>query len=251
MAKVSGLGAALWASGLDISGDVGAVSKIGSPITQLDVTGIDKYAHERLNGKRESVLDFQAFFDPGTAGVANSLGTHAALSALPTSDIVLTCSPTPPVLGAPVVSMVAKQLDYPAARGADGSLTFAVPTVGNAYGLEWGQLATAGKRTDTAATVGAAIDDGAATNFGLQAYLQVFAFTGTSCTVNITHCATSGGVYTTLASFAAATAIGGQRIAVSNTTAVLQFVKITTTGTFNPCTFAVQYTRNTVAGTTF
>lgn len=249
--KTSGLGAALWVAGYDISGDVGTVNKIGSPVAQLDVTGIDKYAHERLNGIRDAVLDYTAFFDPGTAGVANSLGTHALLSALPTADVILSCSPTPPTLGAPVASIVAKQVDYPATRGQDGSLTFAVHDVANAYGLEWGQLATAGKRTDTAATAGTAIDDGAATNFGLQAYLQVFAFTGTSCTVTITHCATVGGVYTTLASFAAATGVGAQRISVSNTTTVEQFIKITTVGTFNPCTFAVAYTRNTVAGTGF
>ena len=243
--KTSGLGAALWVGGFDVSGDIGSISKIASPIAQLDVTGIDKYAHERLNGVRDGQLEYQAWFNPGT------LGTHALFSALPTADVIEMCSPTPPVLGAPIANLVAKQINYDPSRAADGALSYAIQTTANAYGLEWGQLATAGKRTDTTATVGAAIDDGGATAFGLQAYLQVFAFTGTSCTVSITHCATSGGVYTNLVSFTAATAVGAQRVSVANNTSVLQFIKIATTGTFNPCTFAVSYVRNTVAGTSF
>lgn len=243
MSKSSGLGAALWVSGYDLSGDVQAVTKIGSPVAQLDVTGIDKYAHERLNGVLDAGIDFTAFFDPATS--------HPVLSALPSTDVIVTCTPTALGIGAPMASTVAKQIGYDATRGTDGSLTFNVSTTGNSYGLDWGQCATAGKRTDTTGTTGAYIDDTTGTAYGLQAYLHVFGFTGTSCTVKLTHCTTSGGTYTDLLSFSAASAIGAQRAATVNTATVNRFIKVVTTGTFSSCQFAVAYTRNQSAGVVF
>jgi hypothetical protein len=47
------------------------------------------------------------------------------------------------------------------------------------------------------------------------------------------------------------TSIGAQRLAVSNTTTVNQYLKIATTGTFTLATFAVALMRNPVAGVVF
>ena len=56
----------------------------------------------------------------------------------------------------------------------------------NLFTLDWGRSLTAGKRTDTEASDGDSVDFGTgSTDFGLQAYLHVFAFTGTSVTVKL------------------------------------------------------------------
>ncbi|MDX3643099.1 hypothetical protein P1P70_27595, partial [Streptomyces sp. MB09-02B] len=63
-------------------------------------------------------------------------------------------------LGDPAACMVGKQIDYNPTRGADGSLTISVSSQANAYGLEWGDLLTAGQRTDTGAANGTAAEFG-------------------------------------------------------------------------------------------
>ncbi len=84
---------------------------------------------------------------------------HPTLSTLPTADRLLTyCRGTS--LGSPAASLVGKQLNYDPTRADDGKLTIAVRAEGNAFGLEWGKQLTAGKRTDTTATNGTAVEFG-------------------------------------------------------------------------------------------
>ena len=81
------------------------------------------------------------------------------MSSLPTTDRILTyCRGT--TLGNPAASLVGKQLNYDATRADDGKLTFAVRAEANAFGIEWGKQLTAGKRTDTTATNGTAVEFG-------------------------------------------------------------------------------------------
>ena len=88
-------------------------------------------------------------------------------------------------IGDHAACLVSKQINYDGTRGQDGSFTFGVQAQANGFGLEWGNLLTAGKRTDTSATNGTGFDTTASASFGWQAYLQVFAFTGTDVTVKI------------------------------------------------------------------
>jgi len=81
-------------------------------------------------------------------------------------------------LGSPAACLNAKQVNYDGSRAADGAFTFTVTAEGNTYGLEWGVQATPGIRTDTQATDGDSLDGGAASAFGLQAYLLVTDFDG-------------------------------------------------------------------------
>ncbi len=84
-------------------------------------------------------------------------------------------------------------------------------------------------------------------SFGLVAYLHVFSFTGTSCTVTIhesdddaatdAYAAVVGGAFT------AATAVGAERIETTLVLKVERWLKAVTTGVFNPCTFAVMAKR--------
>lgn len=245
MAKQSGLGDALYISGYDVSGDIGAVNGIGGGPSLLDVTGIDKSAFERIGGVRDGHIDFTSFFNP-TAG-----RSHPRLSLLPTSDVLVTYF-RGTALGGSSANLVAKQLNYDPTRADDGAFTFAVGNQGNGFGLEWGTNLTAGKRTDGSATSGTGVDFGTgSTLFGLQAYLHVFAFTGTSVTVKLQESSDNGAgdawADVVGGGFTAATGVTSQRIATSGSQTIERYLRVTTTGTFTNAVFAVSVNRNPVS----
>jgi hypothetical protein len=170
---------------------------------------------------------------------------HQALSPLTRLDQVATYF-RGTAIGNSAACMVAKQLDYDPTRDTSGNLSLKVDLQANSFGMEWGTMLTAGLRTDVTTTTGAFFDSGAGSfTFGGQAYLQLVDFVGTSVDVSITHSATSGGTYTTLADFGSQTAIGGFRVPVTGT--VNEFWKVVTAGTFTYATFAVVFNKNPVA----
>lgn len=244
MAKQSGLGDQLYVAGYDLSGDIGSLSRIGGGAAVLELTGIDKSAFERTLGVRDGSLDFSSWFNPA----ANQ--AHDRFSNLPTADQIVTyCRGTS--IGKPAATIVGKQIGYDPNRNQDGSLTAAVQAQANGYGLDWSDLLTAGKRTDTTATNGTALDlTTVSTAFGWQAYLHVFAFTGTSVTVtlqdsadNVSFANLAGGAFT------AATGITSERLEGGRTATVRRYVRAITSGTFSNAVFAVAFTRNDTAVT--
>lgn len=245
MTKQSGLGDRLFVDGLDLSGDVGSIGSISGGPKPLDVTAIDKSAMERLGGTRDGNLEFVAFFNP------DSGQAHPTLSILPRTDRVVSYF-RGIVLGNGAASLVGKQIGYDPNRNEDGSLTFKVQAQANSSGLEWGVQLTAGKRTDGAATNGAGLDAGAASSFGLQAYLHVFAFTGTDATIKLQESAddavadpyadVAGGAFT-----AVTAGPTSERIATASGLAVERWLRVVTTGTFSNLVFAVQVSRNPVS----
>lgn len=243
MAKQSGLGQRLLVGGYDISGDIQALDGVQGGPALLDTTDITQSAHSRITGLRDGSMGASAFFDTANA--------HPVLSALPTADVGVSYL-LGTTLGNAAACLVAKQVGYDPNRGADGALILKTQFQSNGFGIEWGEQLTAGLRTDTTATTGLAFDDGAPSSFGGQAYLQVTAFTGTSVTVKIQHATTSGGSYSDILAFTAVTAAPAwQRISVSNTTTIDEFLKVTTTGTFTNARFSVVFRRNAVAGVRF
>lgn len=241
MTKQSGKGDNLYVAGYDLSNDIGGLQRIGGGPTALESTGIDKFALERVFGLRDGSLDYMAYFNP-TANRA-----HDRLSLLPDGSVISTyCRGT--ALGKPAASIVGKQVGFDPTRGTDASFTFSVSNVGDGYALEWGEQLTAGKRTDTAATNGTGVDFAAATAFGLQAYLHVFSFTGTSCTVKIQESSDNGGgdafADVVGGGFTAATGITSERIQTARNLAVERYLRVVTTGVFSECTFAVMVVKN-------
>lgn len=245
MGKQTGLGDNLYVNGYDLSGDIGALSRIAGGPRPLSVTGIDKSAQERIGGLRDAGIEFQAWFNDA-AGQG-----HPVLSALPLTDRIVTyCRGT--TIGKPAAGLVARQVNYDPTRSNDGALTIAVQNLGNGYGLEWGNQLTAGKRTDTAATNGTSVDLGSSSPgaFGLQAYLHVFAFSGTDVTIRIQESSDNG------VGDAFANVVGGaftqvtsaptyERI-VTGAINVERYLRIatSTTGGFTSVTFAVMAVRN-------
>jgi hypothetical protein len=162
----------------------------------------------------------------------------------------------PLAVGGATACCNAKQVGYDPTRAADGSLTLKTEGQANQFGLEWGVTLTAGTRTDTAATSGADLDNGASTAFGAQAYLHAFALTGTDVTVTVQH-SPDNSTWSTLAAFTQI--ISGnlpplaQRTSVTNTTTVNRYLRAitTTAGGFTSFAFACIVNRNPVAGVTF
>lgn len=247
MAKQSGLGDNFYVHGYDVSGDLGSVSVSGGPAA-LTVTGIDKGAYERIGGLRTGAMSWQAWFNP-----ANDRA-HDRFSTLPTSDVHCTYF-RGTTLGNPAACQVSKQINYDGSRGDDGSFTFSVEAQCNGFGVEWGRSLTAGVRTDTGATNGSSIDTAASASFGAQAYLQVFAMTGTDATVKIQDSAdnssfadVTGLTFTQLTAGRTA-----ERLATANNATIrryLRAVTVTTAG-FSSLAFAVVVVKNEIAGQVF
>lgn len=245
MSKQSGLGDNLYIAGYDLSGDINALGNIGGGPAVQEVTGIDKSAMERIGLLRDGRMQMTSFFNPATDRA------HDRFSALPTTDVIMTYF-RGTTLGGSSANLVAKQLNYDGTRADSGEFTFAVEAQGNAYGLEWGRSLTAGKRTDTTATNGSSVDFGTgSTSFGLQAYLHVFSFTGTSVTVKLQESSDDGAgdawADVTGGAFTAATGITSQRIATASNQTVERYLRVVTTGTFSNAVFAVSVNRNEVA----
>jgi len=242
MSKQTGLGDNLYVAGYNVSGDVGQLQRIGGGPALLEVTGIDKSAVERLGSVRDGGMDFTSFFNKA------ALQEHVALSGLPTADVLLTYF-RGTTLGNPAAGLNAKQVNYDATRGEDGSLTFDVSAVANGFGIEFGRSLTAGVRTDTGATNGSSIDYGATigqTSFGAQAYLQVFDFTGTDVTITVED-STNDSAWASLVAFTAvASSPTTERVATSDSTTVDRYIRVatSTSGGFSDLDFAVMVVKN-------
>jgi hypothetical protein len=245
MAKQTGLGDNLYVAGYNLSGDIGSIDDIGGGNEPLGVTGIDKSGMERLGGPRSGRINMASWFNDAVAQ------EHPVFSPLPTADVIVSYF-RGTTIGNAAASLVAKQINYDGSRGDDGAFTFKVEAQSNAYGLEWGEQLTAGAdATLTAAGALTSYDYGAAvgtTAFGLQAYLHVFAFTGTSATVAIQSSTDNGAgdafADITGAVFTAATGRTSERIATATNASVERYLRVNVTGTFSALTFAVQVTRN-------
>jgi hypothetical protein len=242
MAKSTGLGAGLLVGGVDLSGDTGAVQRIACPRTVLDLTDITQSAPERRLALKDGGIDWMSWFNPARA--------HPALSALPRTDTQVMYLHRRLTQGTPAAVMTAKQVTYDGNRTQDGGYSLSVASVSNAYGLEWGHsLAEGGINTSTTAeNLTGYTDVSAATDFGLQAYIQVTALTGTNVVVTIEDSDDDGiDPYTAVtgAAFTSVTAVPAfERIQTSRTENVKEWLRLAVTGTFTSATFAVVVVRN-------
>ena len=239
MSKRSGLGCAFYLGGHDISGDIQALDQVSVPSNLLDMTDITESAYERVRGRRDGTLAATTFFNAATGRA------HPVLSALPTSDVIASFW-VGKTVGNPVAVCNGKQVGYDPTRSDAGDLTLKTQIQANGYGLEWGVQLTAGTQTDTEATDSDALDQGAQTTNGAQAYLHVFSVTGTSCTVTIQDSADDS-TFASLIAFTAATGATAERKTVTGT--VDRYVRVSTSGTFTSCSFAVIFVRNQKAVT--
>lgn len=251
MGKSHGLGARFYLGGSNLSGDIASLSRIGGGPAALDLTDITQEAFERRGGIFDGSMSVTTWFNDAAGR------SHPVLGALPTTARIATyCHRA--TIGSPAASLSAKQYNYDPTRSPDGSLSSNVEAAGcNGSPLEWGVLLTAASRTDTGATNGAGVDQGAAGTFGLQAYLQVESFSGTDVTVKLQEssddAATDAYVDVTGGAFTQIT--GGaplsERIATATNLAVERYLRVATvtTGGFSSLVFAVMVVVNRTAPT--
>src|ERR1700756_4064374 len=100
MAKQAGMGAAFYCGGSDLSGDINSLSKVSGSVAVIDSTDITQSAVSRLPGLRDGGIDFTSYFDPTTA--------HPVLSALPTTDVIMTFVVPAVAVGTPAACLNAK-----------------------------------------------------------------------------------------------------------------------------------------------
>jgi hypothetical protein len=192
MAKTTGLGARFASGGYDLGGDVATLTRIGGgPASPLDGTDITMSAHARIcstlaadgvaAGMYDGAIEGSIFFNPATDRA------HPVYSALPTASSLVTFGSNA-AAGAVCANLVAKQIDYPGNRGADGSFMFNVSAQeSDGIPLEWSYaLTTWGQSLSGAGNV-TSVDLGSASPgaYGAVFHLQSFTFTGTSVTFKI------------------------------------------------------------------
>jgi hypothetical protein len=243
MTKQGGMGDNFYVAGRNLSGDVNSLQSIGGGPAPIEMTGIDKLGIERLGGKRDGRISWTSYFNKASGAA------HLTLSPLPTADVVISYF-RGTAQGNEAAAMVAKQANYDPNRGEDGSLLFGVDALANSYGLEWGDQITAGVRQDTTATSPATgLDMLALTSFGWQAYLQVFAFTGTSVTITLQDSADNSAFagFTGSAFTVVSAAPASQRLEGGRVDTVRRYVRAITAGTFTVADFAIVFVKNTTA----
>lgn len=146
MSKISAVGSKGYFGGYDLSGDITSLGGIVMSADMQDVTTLEDTGMERILLRRDGSIGINAVFNP-TVGRA-----HPVLSALPNTDIgvMWAASATP---GDICAMLMAKQANYVASDGANGAMLLtAQANASMGAGTEWGQIITAGKRTDATAT---------------------------------------------------------------------------------------------------
>jgi hypothetical protein len=249
MAIASGLAEQFFVDANDLSAATAGARRLSSSMSPLQTPVISERGMRRIPGLRDGAMDVDSWFDDSVI--------HPVLSTLPTVDRVATwCLTT--ALGGPTASIVGKQIGYDPTRGQDGSLALATSVLGNGSALEWGRSLTGGGAFGNLAVQGSAgsltgyNDEAiAATNFGLQLYVHLLSFTGTSITIAVhdSNDNGAGDAYAIVpgATTAALTTPGAVRVTTSATENVKEWLRITTTGTFSAATFVAAYVRNATA----
>jgi hypothetical protein len=235
MAKKAGLGHDLHIGGIKIGNDVSQVVVTG-PRTTMETTGIDKSGRERLMLGADGTLTANCYFNDATDQI------HDALKALPTTDVnalwALGSS-----IGDPALMIVGKQVNYDWTEGADRSLNGAVEVQTNGVAPEWGELLTAGHRTDTSATNGSSLDNSASSANGGAAMIHCSSFSGTNVTVDVEDSTDDS----SFANFIVFTAISAKNKTERKTASgtVNRYLRVVSNGTFSDAKFTVGFRRGT------
>src|SRR3990167_3914506 len=238
--KLTALGSNCYIGSNDVSGDIGAVTGLESLLGTFNVTALNASAMERIAGRTDGVMNFAAFFNDDAGQ------SHAAFSALPTTDIQASVVIGTPALGSPMASMTAKQIKYGLNVDNAGTLGVAIDMQANGHGLEWGEMLTAGKQSFATGTVnGSSIDLGdTETLFGAAAYLHVFSVASGTAVFTVQDSANDTDfLAVTGMAFAGATGATSERVQGAVSATVRQYVRIQGTGVHGAAVVAVNFVR--------
>jgi hypothetical protein len=246
--KTHGMGDQLWIGGNDLGADTNSLSTIHTGQAVLPATAITMSAEARFGGERDGDMTIVSYWNPDAGA------SHSVYSALPTTDVVCTYAHTQ-LIGGPTLNLIGKQIDYAGNRTQDGAYLLTIPIQGNGYGLGPAFQATAGMRTDAAATAAAAVtayDQASASPgaFGLIMWVHLKSLGSGSVTIKLQESSdNSADAYadvvgaTTGALSSAPTAM---RIATGLIN-VERYLKVVTTGVFTDAVFSVSVYRHRIS----
>ena len=236
MAKTSGLGDSLFVNGYDLSGDVGAIQTLSHTIGEMNATGLNKSAMERLQLLHDSELSFNCFFT-GDSSDSGNVHAHERLRTLSNTRLVTYFNGT--TAGNLAAGHGALQFNYDLERGDDGALLGSVTTKSSdGYGLDVGRILDVAA-APTAVGNGTVLDLGTHGWATTALHLHVTAFTGTSVTLIIQTDDNSGmSTPTTYGTFATVSGRTYERLAVAS--APERYIRWrASSGTFSAVSFAV------------
>lgn len=239
MAKTSGLGVRLYVAGYDLNTDVNAISGIGSSQELLDVTPLNKSAHERLIGVGDANVSVNGFFD-NAAGRSHAAWTSNS-NKIPTADqnVILTMGTS---RGDAACGFVAKQGSYNVDRAPANAIATTVSyDLADGKGLNWGVILTDGpEQTDSSAASSASVDNAASTSNGAIGVISVESIASGSAVIKVQE-STNDSAWSDLITFS--TVSGRTSEALSMTGTVARYLRAQTSGTFTDLVFVVQIAR--------
>ena len=240
MAKTTGLDTRIYAQGTDLSGDVSALSGVGSSQALLDVTTLDKGAMARMAGLKDGTVSCTAFFDDA-AGKGHAVWTSLS-GKIPTADQNVLI-PLGTSIGDPALMTVAKQSTYYVDRPTGGPVSCSVDyTAANGTSPDFGVLLTAGVASANTTASYTAIDNSASSSAGARGMVQVLALSSGTANLLIED-SPDNITYSTLIAFTSATGVTSEAKAVSGT--VERYVRFTIQDAvgFSGCEFIVGVVR--------
>lgn len=251
MSVSSVLGGRAFLDGFTLGDNIAQLTEMSWSAAQLDKGTIEHRAAARLDGLKDGRMAVVAHYDTATGKSRDVLSDFP----VSTANRLLTWAHRP-TLGAATISCLGRQTNLDTRLNQDGDLLLDAAIAGNGFGVEGGHLLTAGLHPSEGAESLTGINDvDAATDWGLQAYLHVVNFTGTSVTVTIQDSDDngSGDAYAAVpgAAFAAATAPGFQRIQTSRTENVKEWLRVVLTGTYTVADLVVAVVPNRLGAVNF
>lgn len=245
--KTHGMGDQLWVAGYDVGGSTNSLNRINGGNTPFVVTDITQSAMARVGGQRDGGMEITTYWNPDVGA------SHDVYSPLPRADVIATYAHTTSI-GGPSANVIGKQLNYDGDRAQDGGFLLTTTVESNGYGLQWAFQATAGKRTDSAATAAAAVtalDQGSASPgaFGLVMWVHVFSIGSGTPTIKLQESSdNSADAYgdVTGATTGVVTAPTALRVQTGSID-VERYLKVVTTGTFTDLVFSVSVYRHRAA----
>lgn len=140
MSKQSGLGHRFYAArtgangpAYNLSGDIGSIDTCDVPLATLDVTGIDKYAYERIAIQGDGKLAWTGFWNNAAGGgvaVAKPWMTHEV-------EAIWSMGSTEGVMGFAIVGLMT---NFPISRPQNGSLTVKPMVESDAGDVDFGTI---------------------------------------------------------------------------------------------------------------
>lgn len=214
-----GKNAAVWYGGVDVSPYLFGAD-LSLEVETADTTTFGSDWRTYLPGLAGGGYEFEGLYDPAETDIQGALSTVA----------VLTVCPGGRALGDLCRLVPAITSDYGQSSPIDGA-------VGFSWGVTAEDAIAAGTiihalTEDTNTTTGTAIDQGAATSTGWSAHLHVTLVDGGSWVITVEDSADGSTGWATIATFAAKTAAGAERLlSAADTTTVKRWIRVKATRT--------------------